>query len=243
MWFGREHLPRVAWLLAGGQGPPPDVANRSFGTVSASVALDRAPLTVLLDLRNPFSYLALRPVAELAHALRIGIDWLPLTVPPLRPPSEPAPGDDRGILHRRQRARALAREVEIYARAQGLVLREIYRDADASAFTLGWLWLREQRGAGLEGEGFRAYWSLELDPSSIPAVSPLVARAGGDAAAFEAWCARDGPELAAGVAETLRQRGVKAVPGYLVDGEFFAGRQHLPMIRWILGGRKGPGPI
>ena len=33
MWFGREHLPRVAWLLAGGSeraGPPPDVANRAF---------------------------------------------------------------------------------------------------------------------------------------------------------------------------------------------------------------------
>jgi 2-hydroxychromene-2-carboxylate isomerase len=31
MWFGREHLPRVAWLLAGARGPAPDVANRSFG--------------------------------------------------------------------------------------------------------------------------------------------------------------------------------------------------------------------
>jgi len=31
MWFGREHLPRVAWLLSGAEGPPPDVANRSFG--------------------------------------------------------------------------------------------------------------------------------------------------------------------------------------------------------------------
>ncbi|MBW2417573.1 MAG: DsbA family protein [Deltaproteobacteria bacterium] len=30
MWFGREHLPRVAWLLGGAEGAPPDVANRSF---------------------------------------------------------------------------------------------------------------------------------------------------------------------------------------------------------------------
>jgi 2-hydroxychromene-2-carboxylate isomerase len=30
MWFGREHLPRVAWLLAGQRGDAPDVANRSF---------------------------------------------------------------------------------------------------------------------------------------------------------------------------------------------------------------------
>ena len=31
MWFGREHLPRVAWLLGGQAGRAPDVANRGFG--------------------------------------------------------------------------------------------------------------------------------------------------------------------------------------------------------------------
>ena len=31
MWFGREHLPRVAWLLSGADGPAPAVANRGFG--------------------------------------------------------------------------------------------------------------------------------------------------------------------------------------------------------------------
>ena len=31
MWFGREHLPRVAWLLAGANGPAPEVANQAFG--------------------------------------------------------------------------------------------------------------------------------------------------------------------------------------------------------------------
>lgn len=31
MWFGREHLPRVAWLLSGRKGPAPEVANQAFG--------------------------------------------------------------------------------------------------------------------------------------------------------------------------------------------------------------------
>ena len=30
-WFGREHLPRIAWLLSGRRGDAPDVANRRFG--------------------------------------------------------------------------------------------------------------------------------------------------------------------------------------------------------------------
>ena len=29
-WFGREHLPRIAWLLDGARGAAPDVANQSF---------------------------------------------------------------------------------------------------------------------------------------------------------------------------------------------------------------------
>lgn len=31
MWFGREHLPRIEWILAGRPGAEPDVANRTFG--------------------------------------------------------------------------------------------------------------------------------------------------------------------------------------------------------------------
>ena len=31
LWFGREHLPRVAWLLAGTGGRAPDAANQAFG--------------------------------------------------------------------------------------------------------------------------------------------------------------------------------------------------------------------
>ena len=31
-WFGREHLPRVDWILRGRKGPAPEVANRRFGS-------------------------------------------------------------------------------------------------------------------------------------------------------------------------------------------------------------------
>jgi 2-hydroxychromene-2-carboxylate isomerase len=30
MWFGREHLPRIEWILLGREGQAPDVANRGF---------------------------------------------------------------------------------------------------------------------------------------------------------------------------------------------------------------------
>jgi 2-hydroxychromene-2-carboxylate isomerase len=214
--------------------------------MSSCAGLDTARLSILLDLRNPGSYLALSPALAFANELRLQINWLPITVPPLRRPSVPKPDDDRGTLHRCHRARAIAREIEIYGRAQGLVLRELYRDPDASAFNLGWLWLRERSVERLPAfllEGFRAYWSLDLDPSSVGVIVALLDSVGAESARFEGWCAEDGPRTAARVADEIRERGVFGAPGYFVEGEFFQGRQHLPMIRWILGGRRGPGPI
>jgi 2-hydroxychromene-2-carboxylate isomerase len=208
--------------------------------------IESAPLSVLLDIRHPAAYLALGPAASLADELGMQFNWLPLVAPPLNPPSEPAPHDDRGIRHRRYRAQAIARDIEVYAAAQNLVLRDYYRDPDPEALNLAWLWLRERDPEQLLdflAEAFRAYWALELDPSDRGAVATMLQRFSPDSGEFLTWCDDDGPATAAQVALELRERGLFGVPGYLIDDEFFLGRQHLPMIRWILGGRKGPGPI
>ena len=36
--------------------------------------------------------------------------------------------------------------------------------------------------------------------------------------------------------------GIFGVPGYVLDGEYYFGREHLPRIRWILAGRVGRAP-
>ena len=209
-------------------------------------SIDDSTLIVLLDIRSPHAYLALHPAAHLASELGIVINWLPLEVPSLPPPSAPGPEDDRGTRHLRYRAQAIAREIETYGDAQGLVLRECYRDPDPAALNLGWLWVRERHPDRLGvflAEAFRAYWALELDPADEEAVAVLADPLGGERREFRAWCADDGPATAALIAQELRERRLFGVPGYLVENEFFLGRQHLPMIRWILEGRKGPGPI
>ena len=85
------------------------------------------------------------PAIELASGLGIEINWLPLVAPPLNRPSEAAADEDRGIRHRRYRAQAIAREIACYAEAQGLVVRDPYRDADPTALVLGWLWMRDRK--------------------------------------------------------------------------------------------------
>jgi 2-hydroxychromene-2-carboxylate isomerase len=203
-------------------------------------------LSVLLDLRHPLAYLALHPTIELARDEGLEINWLPVRVPPLRAPSMARPDDDRGIRHRRSRAEAIAREIETYANAQGLVLRDYYRNADPTAAYVGWLWLRERRRERLEDylvEVFRAYWALEFDPADNSAISRIIEDLGADSTGFEAWAVDRGPASVSALAEELSERGLSGAPVYLIDDEVFLGRQHLPMIRWMLHAREGPGPI
>jgi 2-hydroxychromene-2-carboxylate isomerase len=209
-------------------------------------SLAEVPLRILLDVRHPLAYLALQPAVAFARERGIAVDWLPLSVPSLNPPSDPGPDDDRGIRHRRHRARALAREIETYAAAQGLAIREAYRDGDARALNLGWLWVRERHPDRLVDfltRAFREYWSLALDASGPGAVARLLDALEADGGAFLAWCDTEGPLLAESVAAALRERGWFQVPAFVVEDEVFYGRQHLPMIRWILDGRSGPVPI
>jgi len=214
--------------------------------MSAGPAIDAAPLNVFLDLRWPQSYLALEPAFALADELGVEASFLPIAVPPLKAPSAPRPGDDRGVRHRRARAEAIAREIAIHGAAQGLAIRDYYRDPDPAPFHLAWLWLRERAPERLRaflGDAFRAYWAVALDPSDETAVASHLAGCGADPDDWRAWCRAAGPATARGLARALAERGIAATPSYLVDGEFFQGRQHLPMIRWLLEGRRGPGPI
>jgi 2-hydroxychromene-2-carboxylate isomerase len=214
--------------------------------VSLSADIDSAALTVCLDLRHPLAYLALQPAIELERALGVKVNWLPLTVPTLNAPTVAGPDDDRAIRHRRNRAQAIAREIAIYADVQGLVLLEPYRSGPADAANCGWLWMRDRHADRLEDylvELFRSYWALEIDADDDHTIAKLIDRSGGDGASFLGWSKQEGQAVSEALVAVLQDRGFFGVPAYVLEDEVFYGRQHLPMVRWILEGRSGPVPI
>ena len=208
--------------------------------------LDTARLTVVLDIRDPRAFLALAPAIAFGRELGVAINWLPLAAEPLRPPSAPGPDDDRGVRHRRHRAQMIAREIAVYAQSQGLTLEEPYRNSPADAAHQAWLWMRAQARQGLEAfllELFRRYWALELDASDPQAVAKVISACGEDGDGFVAWARAEGAAALTRVAADLAAAGVFGVPAYLACDQVFLGRQHLPMIRWLLEGEQGPVPI
>ena len=75
--------------------------------------IDEARLTVLMDVRQPFAYLALGPTIELGRRQGLEVNWLPASVSPLRPPPPESEGNERSVAHRRNRSRMIAREIAI----------------------------------------------------------------------------------------------------------------------------------
>jgi 2-hydroxychromene-2-carboxylate isomerase len=208
--------------------------------------LDDAKLLVALDLRDPFSYLALGPTIALAAETGVSVDWLPIHGHTLVAPSSPAADDDRGVRHRRARAEMIAREIVVYSEAQGLDIQSPYRDGSSDAVDAAWLWIRLTNESGLIGfldAVFRKYWTNDLDPESNDDVSNLVESLELDSVAFQRWALSEGVDAVRSVATDLAELGMHQAPAYRIDGEIYYGRQHLPMIRWVLGGRSGEGPI
>ncbi len=229
--------------------------------MSVQAGMTDAGMTVILDIRYPQAYLALRPAMAFARDRGIRCDWLPHSVATLKAPEVAREDDGRGVRHKRFRALQIAREIEVYAEVQGLVLRDFYRRGDSSPFNLGWLWMRHHHREQLEtylNEAFCAYWSISFDPADKTDVADLIEslsgehggdergsddRGQGSGERFRAWSQAEGPAILDALADELRTHGVFGVPSYLVEGEIFLGRQHLPMIDWIRSGRTGRIPI
>jgi 2-hydroxychromene-2-carboxylate isomerase len=242
-WFGREHLPRIAWLLGGRVGasplpayPLPDAVDFiDAGIAPARPGPDgRVHLRVAVDIRDPRVLLAWEPTRALARELDLVLDCLPFEVGPPKPPPAALPEEDRGTAHRRYRAEQQAREFACYARTAGLALDAPYRGVEATAAHLGLLWARRLGPAHAEAwltAALAAYWSGALEPADAGAVAVALARAGVPVEGFEAWATRSGPAELVQLREDLQSCGVFQVPTYLVGDEPFQGMAHLPLLR------------
>lgn len=203
-------------------------------------------LRIVLDLRQPMAYLALSPALALLREFGARASILPFAGKALRAATAPGPDDDRGRIHRRHRAQMIAREIEVYAQAQGLHIEQPYRDGPSAAAGLAWLWVMETQPGKLPAfleRVFEQYWRVRLDVGDPAALRRVLHDLHIPAEGIDAWSQRTGAARLEALGAELRAAGVFQAPAYLLGDELFVGRQHLPMIRWKLGGCTGTPPI
>jgi len=202
-------------------------------------------VVVYSDYKSPYAYLAKDLVYALARDCAVKIDWLPYT---LDIPSYlgSAELDASGKLlaaernaHQWRRVRYSYMDCRREANKRGLVILGTRKIWDSALAAIGMMWAKRQGEDVLTAyhdRVFARFWRRELDIEDRAAIAAVLAEAGADIAGFDDYVASAGRKEREAVQAAAEEGGVFGVPSFLVDGELYWGREHLPAIRERLQG-------
>jgi len=200
-------------------------------------------ITVYVDFKSPYAYLAKDPTYELERDFSVRLDWLPyvLDIPSFLGSAQL---DESGHVieenrnaHQWRRVKYSYMDCRRQARKRGLVIRGTTKIWDTILASCGMLWAKRRGDQVLRRYldiTFERFWKRELDIEDSAVVKAVLAEAGADTAGFIDYARSEGPDEVARVCRAAEQQGVFGVPSFILDGELFWGREHLPDIRDML---------
>lgn len=195
-------------------------------------------LVVYLDYKSPYAYLAKDLVYALADAVPVRLDWRPyiLDIPSYLGSAEV---DAAGAVvaesrnaHQWRRVRYSYMDCRREARKRGLTIRGTQKIWDSSLAAAGMVYaLRDGETVfrHYNDAVFERFWQRALDIESPDAIAGVLAEAGA-APGFVDAAGACRAEVAA-ISRAAEADGVFGVPSFVLDGEIFWGREHLPEIR------------
>jgi 2-hydroxychromene-2-carboxylate isomerase len=199
-------------------------------------------ITVYSDYKSPYAYLAKDPIYALAADCSVTIEWKPyiLDIPQyLGSATVDAAGnvlEENRNAHQWRRVRYSYMDCRRQARKQVLTIRGTQKIWDSTLAAAGMLFAQRE-----SPEVFRRYhdlvferfWRRELDIESVSVIEAVLFEAGADVSLFPTWTDSGRSEVAQIVREA-EALGVFGVPSFIVHGELYWGREHLPEIRAML---------
>ena len=210
-----------------------------------------ASLIVYVDYKSPYAFLALAPTYQLEDDFGIRIDWRHLTLD-IGSYLGTAKADEQGKVLESKRSeeqwawvRYAYRDAKRTARQRELVLKGTMKIWDSSLAAIGMQWAKNASGGCLRRYSLAVYerfWRRELDIEDPAVIEALLAEAGAPTGGFQGYLAGPGRREHDALQAQLLPAGLFGVPTYVIEDHVFFGREHLPMVRWLLGGRQGPAP-
>src|SRR5476651_253457 len=196
-------------------------------------------LTLYIDYKSPYAYLAKNPAYRLAVETGVDIDWLPYILDiPAYLGSAKVDGEGRVLEqsrnpHQWRRVKYSYMDVRREANRVGLTIRGTQKIWDSSLAGIGLLWAKRHNAfRAYNDEIFERFWKRDLDIENPVVLKDVLQRAGADVTGFEVWLAGDGRQELKAVQEAAEARGVFGVPSFLFpDGDLYWGREHLPNVR------------
>ena len=199
---------------------------------------------VYTDYKSPYAYLSKDLEYELERDGPARIEWRPyvLDIPSFlgsaRLDADGTVLEENRNAHQWRRVRYSYMDCRRQARKRGLVIRGPQKIWDSALAAAGMLHAQRAGDAVFRRYHdmvFERFWKRELDIEDVAVIAAVLAEAGADGAAFTARAQRGRDEVAA-ISRAAEAEGVFGVPSYMVDGELFWGREHLPDIRAMLAG-------
>jgi len=196
-------------------------------------------LIVYSDYKSPYAYLAKGPTYALARETGATVEWRPYVLDiPSYLGSARLDGagnvvEESRNAHQWRRVRYSYMDARRQARKQGLVIRGTQKIWDSALAAAGMLWAQRQGEAvfrAYHDRVFERFWRRELDIEDAGALDALLRECGADAPGAAAYLLGEGRQHVAAIQAAAEAQGVFGVPSYVVDGELFWGREHLPDI-------------
>ena len=200
-------------------------------------------VTTYIDYKSPYAYLAKDLAYGLERDFAVRVDWLPyvLDIPSFL---GSARVDDSGRVieeernaHQWRRVRYSYMDCRRQARKRGLVIRGPQKIWDSALAACGMLYAKRQGDAVLRRYNhiiFERFWKRELDIEDPDVIGAVLAESGANTTGFSAYSAGEGRGELDRICRAAEAIGVFGVPSFVVDGELFWGREHLPDIRAML---------
>lgn len=208
-------------------------------------------LEVYIDFKSPYAFIAKDPTYALEQKFEIEIDWYPLTLN-IGSYLGTARTDASGkVIESNRSARQWMAvkyaymDARRYANLRSLTLRGTQKIWDSSLAAIGILWAKQQSHDVLKtyiDNTFDRFWKRELDIEDELVVTSLLQEAGADVADFKDYLHTQGRTYHDQLQDEILDRGYFGVPTYVIDGEMYFGREHLPRVRWHLTGKPGSLP-
>jgi len=194
------------------------------------------------DYKSPYAYLAKDPTYELERAFPVRIEWRPyiLDIPSYLGSARIS--DTGQVLeenrngHQWRRVRYSYMDCRRQARKRGLTIRGTQKIWDSSLAAAGMLFAQRDDPAVFRRYHdivFERFWQRALDIEDPAAVAAVLTEAGANGAAFPEQDDALRTEVAA-ISRAAEADGVFGVPSFVVGGELYWGREHLPDIADIL---------
>jgi 2-hydroxychromene-2-carboxylate isomerase len=195
-------------------------------------------ITIYIDYKSPYAYLAVGPALSLENEYDVRLDWLPYVLEiPLYLGCVEARNE-----HQWRRVRYAYMDARRLANRRGLVVRGPKKIFDSSLASMGLLFAKRQNVfAAYNALTFERFWRRELDIEDPSAVKGVLEEAGADTTELFAYFDHEGRRELDAVTEDAHRLGVFGVPMFVLDGELFWGADSLPLLRERLHETAHPG--